>query len=63
MEAYNDEFMYSELLEEMKKKELEKENSYYLPVYVEPPIEHQKEKDELIKSNNEKNRGVVIIEF
>lgn len=57
MKILNNEFYYAELLELMKKKELEKENSYYCPIEIDNRIENE--------GSDEKKpeRGIIVIEF
>ncbi len=58
------EWLYSELLEQMKQKEKEKEDSYYRPIELElplimpPPFLDEPKKDE-----DQEKRGVIIIEI
>lgn len=62
MEPIRDEWYYAELLELLKEKEREKEETYYRPLELELPfIEPLSIGDE--PKDEEKNRGVIIIEF
>ena len=63
------EWLYSELLEILKQKEKEKDDSLYLPIELELPIAPvhdvigDKMENNNINEEKEKDRGVVIIEL
>ena len=67
MEKRDSEWLYSELLDLFKEKEKEKEDSYYRPIELELPLIQPPQPigDELPKNENEneKDRGVVIIDL
>lgn len=62
MENYDTEWLYAELLEQLKEKERQKEQSYYLPLELElpyiEPIGDFKEKDQ-----EDEKRGIIVIEL
>lgn len=65
MEKHNNEWLYSELLDLLKQKEQEKEDSFYRPIELElpliqpPPVEI----NEPSKNEEKVERGVIIIDL
>lgn len=60
-----DEWYYSELLDLLKEKEREKENSYYRPIELELPLVQPTQPigDEQPNNEEQKDRGVVVIDL
>ena len=60
-----DEWYYSELLDLLKKKEREKDESYYRPIELELPLIHPPQPigDEQPKNEEQNERGVVVIDL
>lgn len=58
-----DEWYYQELLDLLKEKEREKEESYYRPLELELPLYPQPIGDERPKDEQQVERGVVIIDL
>lgn len=63
----NDEWFYSELLDFLKEKEREKEESYYRQIELELPLYEPSHRqpigDEKLNDDGQKDRGVIIIEL
>lgn len=64
MEPIRDEWYYSELLDLLKQKEKEKDESYYRPLELELPLyEPPQPIGDERKPDEEKDRGVIIIDI
>jgi len=64
MEPISHEWYYSELLDLLKEKEREKEESYYRPIELELPLyEPPQSIGDEPKSEEGKDRGVIIIDL
>lgn len=62
METY-DEWFYHELLNLLKQKEKEQDDAFYLPIQAELPIQSIGDEITKEKEDEQKDRGVTIIDF